>query len=187
MELVRYPRSWLTKPGTSTAQRPGEPFNYGTVYELSASGEETVLYNFTGGADGGDPSYSPGASPLVFDAAGNLYGTTFYGGTVPGGTTAFELTPSENGWTETVIYNFGATIGGGPEGGVIFDSAGNLYGTAAGATVFELTPSVNGWQGQTIFNNSGYAFLTGSGVTMDTRRVEPRHSDAVALLHNFHP
>jgi uncharacterized repeat protein (TIGR03803 family) len=61
----------------------------GVVYEVDTAGNETVLYNFTGGADGGQP-FNRGS--LVLDSAGNLYGTTWFGGKNSGGV-VFELTP----------------------------------------------------------------------------------------------
>src|SRR5260370_696812 len=89
---------------------------YGTVFELSptqsGSWTETILYNFTGGNDGGLPQYGS----LVFDAKGNLYGTTQNAGTLGYGV-AFELSPSPNGgWTETVLHDFAenATYGSSP-------------------------------------------------------------------------
>jgi uncharacterized repeat protein (TIGR03803 family) len=85
---------------------------------------ETVIHTFDG-ADG----YNPIAG-LVRDSAGNLYGTTFDGGTRNAGT-VFELTPTANGWKESVIYNFSGDDGAGPMAGLIFDAAGNLYGTTA--------------------------------------------------------
>jgi uncharacterized repeat protein (TIGR03803 family) len=123
--------------------------NLGTVYEMTASGEETILYSFAGGADGAYPS------GLFRDAAGNFYGTTVYGGPSKcdlnfGCGTVFKLDPAGN---ETVLYSFG----GGPDGayplaGVISDAAGNLYGTTSAAeykdcaqfgcgTVFRLSPA----------------------------------------------
>jgi len=115
---------------------------------------EVVLYNFcqqSNCADGGGPN-----GGLVFDANGNLYGTTTYGGTTAlAGGTVFELSPTQNGWTETVLYSFcvsaGCPDGQSPEGSLIFDSHGNLYGTtnSGGAygygTVFELSPTQSGW------------------------------------------
>jgi uncharacterized repeat protein (TIGR03803 family) len=110
----------------------------GTVYELDATGHETVLYNFTGGSDG----YFP-AGGLTWDKAGNLYGTAIYGGSeIPictggeGCGTVYRLSPNSNGsWTETTLYKFcpgSACIDGSrPNGGVIRDSAGNLYGTTS--------------------------------------------------------
>ena len=107
---------------------------------------ETVLYEFTG-PDGSFPGYGD----LVFDKAGNIYGTTTQGGAYGQGV-VFELTPSNGGWTESVIYSFsGYADGSQPYGGVIFDSSGNLYGTTSAGgqyfkgTVFELTPSNGGW------------------------------------------
>ena len=86
---------------------------------------ETILYNFTGGADGGDPLYGD----LSFDQAGNIYGTTAGGGSSGEGV-VFKLARSGSGWTESVLWNFtGGSDGGLPVSGVIFDSAGNLYGT----------------------------------------------------------
>ena len=107
---------------------------------------ETILHEF-GGSDGSFPGYGD----LVFDKAGNIYGTTEQGGAYGQGA-VYELSPSNGGWTESVIYSFsGFSDGGAPYSGVIFDSAGNLYGTTSGGgqyskgTVFELTPSNDGW------------------------------------------
>jgi uncharacterized repeat protein (TIGR03803 family) len=101
----------------------------GTVFKLSPSGTETVLYSFTG--TNGDGKYPQGG--LVRDTAGNLYGATYGGGTSGtacngyGCGTVFKLSPSG---TETVLYSFsGGVDGATPESGVIRDSAGNLYGT----------------------------------------------------------
>jgi uncharacterized repeat protein (TIGR03803 family) len=108
---------------------------------------ETILYSFNGGSDGANPGYGN----LVFDQAGNLYGTTQAGGAYGQGT-VFKLTPSNGGWTESILYSFtGSADGGTPYAGVIFDKAGNLYGTTSAGgegnngTVFELTPSGSGW------------------------------------------
>jgi uncharacterized repeat protein (TIGR03803 family) len=134
-------------------------FSCGTVYKLKPPPTrprtpldpwtETVLYRFSG-PDGERPE-----SDLVFDKAGNLYGTTYTGGQ-PGTCYAgcgvvFELTPSGGAWTETAIHTFLGPDGGYPMSGMIFDTAGNLYGTSSwgGAysrgTVYELTPSGAGW------------------------------------------
>ena len=106
-----------------------------------------MLHAFTGSPDGADP-----ASGMIFDQAGNLYGTTQFGGCSLGCGTVFELTPSASGWTETVLYNFqGANDGAILYGGLVLDPAGNLYGTTVyggaggGGTVFELTPSNGDW------------------------------------------
>jgi uncharacterized repeat protein (TIGR03803 family) len=120
------------------------------------------LYTFTGGADGGQPL----VASLIFDPSGNLYGVTQYGGAYNQGT-VFELTPSPSGtWTETVLYSFtGGTDGSNPEGGLIIDGSGNLYGTAsqggasACGTVFELSPSEGGWT-FTVLHTFGAASYT---------------------------
>jgi len=107
---------------------------------------EKVLHSFGHGADGAQPSAS-----LIFDAAGNLYGTTTGGGSSTcayGCGTVFKLTPTENGtWTERVLHNFGhGEDGAQPHAGLIFDAHGNLYGTTieGGAysmgTVYEIQP-----------------------------------------------
>jgi uncharacterized repeat protein (TIGR03803 family) len=95
-------------------------FGCGTVFKLDPAGTETVLYSFTGGADGSVPT-----TGLLCDTAGNLYGTTSTGGVGYG--VVFEL--SQSG-TETVLYTFsGGTDGAYPFGGLVRDKAGNLYGT----------------------------------------------------------
>ncbi|MGB6676495.1 MAG: choice-of-anchor tandem repeat GloVer-containing protein [Terriglobales bacterium] len=101
----------------------------GIVYELTpsphAGWKERILHQFKcGTSDGTYP-----ASSLIFDPAGNLYGTTSWGGTTGGGT-VFELKPTASGaWTESVIYSFtGNADGYEPSGAVVFDAAGNLYG-----------------------------------------------------------
>ena len=107
---------------------PGEgSVGCGTVFKLTPSGNETVLYSFAGGNDGDGPW-----STLVRDGQGNFYGTTFFGGgsgcTGDGGCgTVFKVSP---GGTETVLYRFtGGTDGARPYGGVVLDAAGNIYGT----------------------------------------------------------
>ncbi len=118
----------------------------GLVYELTpANGgwTQTVLYNFTGGSDGGLPS------EVVFDAAGNLVGTTGLGGdfscNAPRGCgTVFRLTRSGAGWSEETIYAFEQNDGVGGAGGVVSDGSGNLYG-AGFDSVFELSPSGGTW------------------------------------------
>lgn len=112
----------------------------GTVYKLAPDGTETVLHKFHGGSDGALPY-----SLLVFDSAGNMYGTTFKGGAPPiGPGVIFEVSSTGK---ERVVHVFnGGSEGGGPQAGLVIDSAGNLYGTAevGGAsgwgTVFKFTP-----------------------------------------------
>jgi uncharacterized repeat protein (TIGR03803 family) len=93
----------------------------GAVFKVAPDGTETVLYSFTGGADGAFP-----ISALVRDSAGNLYGTTTQGGSVGAGV-VFKVAPSG---TETVLHNFtGGRDGVDPVGGLLRDKKGNLYGT----------------------------------------------------------
>jgi uncharacterized repeat protein (TIGR03803 family) len=92
----------------------------GVVFKLDTTGKETVLYTFTGGADGGT-SYAR----LVRDSAGNLYGTTAGGGAFASGV-VFKLDATGH---ETVLHTFtGGADGGLPYAGLVRDSAGNLYG-----------------------------------------------------------
>jgi uncharacterized repeat protein (TIGR03803 family) len=129
----------------------GGVYNYGTVFELSLSigggWRRRVLHSFNWSADGNAPS-----GGLIFDAAGNLYGTTSENG-AHGQGAAFELSPASKGeWAETKLYSFGSDHdGAGPRSGLISDVSGNLYGTTYGGgeygegTVFELTPEAHGW------------------------------------------
>lgn len=137
--------------GTTTA---GGSSNAGTVFKISAAGHETVLYSFTGAADGAVPE-----AGLARDGAGNLYGTTTGGG-ANGNGTVFKLTaPAQTGarWTERVLYSFGTgTDGTTPVAGVTFNSAGGLLGAASAGgaygygTIFELLPSKTGWTETTL-------------------------------------
>jgi uncharacterized repeat protein (TIGR03803 family) len=142
----------------SGGNNPGD----GIVFELKHSGsgwKESILYSFTGGADGGRPF----AGLAIHD--GNLYGTTISGGSGAGA--VFELQPGSTGWTETVIYAFkGHPDGANPEAGVIFDKSGNLYGTTYSGgwrycfigcgTIFKLTPkSGGGWQETVLYHFNG--------------------------------
>ncbi len=133
-------------------------YGLGVVFELSpnAGGNWTVkdLHKFTGGKDGESP-----ACPLVFDAAGNLYGTTYAGGAYGKGN-VFKLTPNADGtWTLHVLHQFtGGKDGSMPLAGVIFDAAGNLYSTTyqGGAygygVVFKLTPTATGGWHETVLH-----------------------------------
>jgi uncharacterized repeat protein (TIGR03803 family) len=129
----------------------------GTVFELQHNGDQwtrTTLHTF--GQDEGDGAGPTG--PLVFDKAGNLYGATVVGGNAGGGGVVFRLSNTGSGWAEDILFNFVPTStlpsgGSQPNGGLIFDSAGNLYGTTnAGGirlaqgcgVVFQLTPTSSG-------------------------------------------
>src|SRR5258708_30440560 len=113
--------------------RDGGASSKGTVFKLSLQGgvwKETVLYSFKG------YNYKDGSLPvaaLVFDKAGNLYGTTGNGGTADRGT-AFQLSPDGNGgWTETVLHSFYGAIGTYPQPGPAIHTAGSLYVTTIAA------------------------------------------------------
>jgi hypothetical protein len=175
-----------------TAQIGGRDLSCGLVYELSpvAKGEwkKTDLHKFI-------RPYAPyydGCTPsswLVFDQAGNLYGTTQLGGgneyngqecgeTEWGCGAVFKLAPQGNGkWKETLIHRFpeGGRDGLTPYGGLVFDHAGNLWGTtlsgigAALSTAFELAPDKNGkWKESAVFaftaNSTGYEIYAGLAV-----------------------
>ena len=115
--------------------------NYGEVFELSPAGAswtEAVLFSFAN-SDGAHP-----ISGLIMDPAGNLYGTTLFGG-ANGYGTVFELSPSGGGWTEQVIYDAGG------DSGLTMDTAGNIYGTTTLA-VFELSPNGNGGWNPTVIH-----------------------------------
>ncbi len=138
----------------------GGPVDCGTVFKLSPkkSGKwnETVLYGFDGDRDG----CSNPTSGVIFNAAGDLYGTTAFGGSFGWGT-VFQLSPNPSGpWSETLLYEFtGLFDGTSPGGSLIFDADGNLFGTtfmggnldqcggSGCGVVFELSPTVNPpWQ-----------------------------------------
>jgi len=133
----------------------------GLVYELSPQKGvgwiETILYEFTGGSDGDEPN-----GGLAMDASGNLYGVTRFGGTNDRGI-AFELSPSDSGWSETVLYDFcsppSCSDGSEPLFAPVLDGAGNLYGTA-GEVVYELSPGSSGWT-ETVL----YTFCSQPGCT----------------------
>src|ERR1700690_1361902 len=127
-------------------------YGYGTVFEVTPSGTETVLYRFCPDEQKGCTDGSLPQGGLVRDAEGNLYGATYYGGDVSGGCegidgcgTVFELTPSGQ---EIVVHSFEGPDGANPEAGLIRDNKGNLYGTTinggtggGGGAVFMVTPA----------------------------------------------
>jgi uncharacterized repeat protein (TIGR03803 family) len=139
--------------------------NCGVVFSLTPSENDQwtqhVLYAFTG--DGCGP-----IGTLIFDGSGNLYGTTLTNGVWDGGT-AFQLSPSNGSWTYTAIHEFNPNVkdGAQPFAGLVFDSAGNLYGTTftggafRGGTVYELTPDAGGWTERILHHfgkgNDGFA------------------------------
>ncbi len=123
--------------------------DYGTVFKVGKTGNETVLYSFTWGtSDGAAPQ-----SGLIRDAAGNLYGTTYVGGNSAscdpprGCGTVFKVDTTGN---EAVLYSFnGGSDGANPYSGLVADNAGNLYGTTSSGgtygygTVFKLDATGN--------------------------------------------
>jgi uncharacterized repeat protein (TIGR03803 family) len=122
--------------GTSTCQND---YGCGVVFQLNIeTGAETVLYTFTGSADGANPY-----AGLVQDKKGHLYGTT-YGGGAYGYGTVFEVAPKTK--KETVLHSFDSTDGAYPQSGLTLNTAGEvLFGTAPGGgsrswgVVFSLT------------------------------------------------
>ncbi len=164
----------------------------GTVFKLqpppafcasiSCPWRETVLHSFALENDGNDPQ-----AEVVFDQAGNLYGTTQWGGTGACQCgTVFKLTHNADGsWSETILYSFqgGTNDGQEPLAGLVFDQAGNLYGTTefgggtgcelnrGCGTVFELTPSGSGWTETVlhIFTDGADGAYPNSGVIFDSQ------------------
>jgi uncharacterized repeat protein (TIGR03803 family) len=140
----------------------GGAYDGGAVFELSPSAggrwTEKILHSFK--VHGRDGIYPWGG--LIFDSSGNLYGPTAYGGAFQRGT-VFELTPGAGGtWTEKLLHQFGGGSDGQVVyGGVVFDAAGNLYGTTvegglyAGGTVFELTPTTGGGWSEKVVHHFG--------------------------------
>ena len=129
----------------------------GTLFELSKAGNawtEKILYNFTGGNDGGSPN-----SGLVADAQGNLYGSTYTGGVYLAGT-VFEVSPSAGHYTFKTIYQYVSGNSGSFEitGPLTIDASGNLYGTAGPnlpvdyGSVFELTNVAGTWKFKTLYS-----------------------------------
>jgi uncharacterized repeat protein (TIGR03803 family) len=141
----------------------GGTYGNGTVFELAQKNgggwSYRLLYEFPDSGSDGDSPYGS----LTFDAAGNLYGTTGFGGADDRGL-VFKLSPEPGGtWKETVLYSFNnSTDGGLPTAGVIFDPSGNLYGitNAHGpynaGSVFELSPAVGGsWMETLLYTFTG--------------------------------
>jgi uncharacterized repeat protein (TIGR03803 family) len=173
--------------GTTTS---GGSNNLGTVFKLAPNGKggwtESILYSFVAGTNP--------ASDLVFDANGNLYGTTRLGGvngcgTLGGGCgTVFELIKQSNGsWAESTLYQFAGPPGDGalPSSGLALDSVGNLYGmTLSGGSnhcflggypgcgiVYKLTSDGKGnWTETVLFNfarGNGFAVSPSAGLLVD--------------------
>jgi uncharacterized repeat protein (TIGR03803 family) len=150
--------------GTTTY---GGDYDEGTVFNLKPPSTvcktvlcpwtETVLHSFQGNTDGKEPTFGD----LLFDTAGNIYGTTPYGGQGNRGT-VYKLTRTNGGWTTSSVYLFqGGADGATPYGGLVFDQAGNLWGTTGlggtynNGTIYELTPSGSGWTESVVYTFYG--------------------------------
>ena len=119
----------------------GGAYTYGTLYEITAAGNYSILYNFMGGNDGLYPW-----NPPVLDKKGNLYGTTENGGSGGYGT-VYEFNPKTG--QKTILHNFygGVSDGASPlDGALVFDKEGNIYvttmggGIVGGGTIYKLAP-----------------------------------------------
>ncbi|HEX3429595.1 MAG TPA: choice-of-anchor tandem repeat GloVer-containing protein [Rhizomicrobium sp.] len=138
----------------------GGSSNNGIVYELKRTRtggyKEVILYTFTGGSDGSFPG------PVIADAAGNLYGTTGFGGGSCGCGTVYKLTPGNSGYTLSVLYTFqGGSDGSSPSFPLLLGSNGNLYGTtdfggpSNTGTVFQLIPNGNAYTETVLYGFQG--------------------------------
>ncbi|MGC2112003.1 MAG: choice-of-anchor tandem repeat GloVer-containing protein [Candidatus Korobacteraceae bacterium] len=182
----------------------------GTVFRLAPSPTvcratlcpwiETVLYRFSGGADGAIPEFGD----IIFDSAGAIYGTT--SGSNSNFGSVYKLTNSGGVWTETTLWAFtGGADGFFPNGGVVFDRSGNLYGTM-NTGVFELSPSGGGWtesvihtfqyqveglssESNMIFDNAGnlYSSTFTQGPSQDGTVFEMTPSSGSWNLQVIHP
>ena len=147
---------------------------HGGIFELTPSPSgwtDSVLYSFTDGDDGTSP-----VAGLIFDSAGNLYGSTTHGGSGGGGT-IFELSPSGSGWTLNTLCSFvGNPQNFGPQSQLTMDAAGNLYGTTQSdghgvGTIFKATNSGGTWTCTDLYKfelgpNGAYPI---GGVTLDDK------------------
>lgn len=169
-------------------------FNFGgTIFELipasNSTWKEKILHTFAQGStkDGTMPD-----GGLIFDAAGNLYGTTLEGGAATLGT-VFRLSPQPNGtWKESLLHVFGLSASDGinPSAELIFDSAGNLYGTTLGGggannagIVFELSPTSSGEWRETIL----HTFNISDGASLQKGLVFDSHGNLFGSASNGGP
>jgi uncharacterized repeat protein (TIGR03803 family) len=168
----------------------------GMVYELSPQPSglwtETILYSF---GTNNEEGLSVGPSPVTFDDAGNLFGTTYDDGSgfctlVEGCGMIFELSPSGTGkWTANILYNFSSKSGDGfsPLGGVVLGPGGRFYGTTSQGgfgvkpgTVFELSQNSSGqWITRIV-----YDFPTTDGYTSSATLIEDAAGNLYGTTHN---
>ena len=143
----------------------GGEFGSGTIFQLTPTPngwQHTVLYSFTGGADGGEPYKG-----VTIDWRGNLYGTAVTGGSgsCEGGCgVVYKLTKSGGTWNQTVIHAFtGGDDGSGPGARVTVDRGGNVYGmtptggTYGVGTIYKIRPHAGSWDFQVIHTFTGGA------------------------------
>jgi uncharacterized repeat protein (TIGR03803 family) len=137
----------------------GGVFGGGTVFQVTPAGVHTVLYDFTGGADGGEPYKG-----VTLDAEGNLYGTavTGGGGLCEGGCgVVYKLSNSGGTWNQTVIHTFTGSDGSGPGSPVAIDKNGDVFGTTptGGANgigvVYQLREDAGAWKFRVIHTFTG--------------------------------
>ncbi|HEY6766332.1 MAG TPA: choice-of-anchor tandem repeat GloVer-containing protein [Candidatus Sulfotelmatobacter sp.] len=151
----------------------GGSSDYGTVFQLtkdsSGTWSESVIYSFASGADGAYP-----VGGLIADSTGNLYGATTAGGSANDGV-IFELSNSGGTWQETILHAFSGPDGTDPQGPLVFDKSGNLFGEtlvgggSGGGTVFELSPSNGAWT-ETILHSFGQGtdgYIPSPGLVFD--------------------
>jgi uncharacterized repeat protein (TIGR03803 family) len=184
-----FPQSLLIEDGAGnlygTTQLGGD-YALGAVFKIDMSGNETILYSFTGGSDG--CFAAPG---VILDSAGNLYGVASEGGLGfcnSGVGVVFKVDPSGN---ETVLHTFGGEDGANPDSVLLFDSETNLYGTTANGgtsegcgfsgcgTVFELSPQQNGSWSETVL----YSFCSLSECADGEEPVGPLVRDVSGNLY----
>lgn len=143
--------------GSARCQYRGSIYGCGTAFKLTPSGStytEMVIYALKGGTDGAHP-----AAPLLQDKSGALYGTAPNGALGKG--IVYKLTPSGSAYTESAIHVFVGKDGTSPQGGLIEDKSGSLYGTASGGgttgngVVFKLAPGPHKYVESVVYDFQG--------------------------------
>lgn len=193
--------------GTASDYCLGSGYGFGNVFKLAPDGTFTVLHAFTGAPDGDMPM-----GGLIFDSAGNLYGTTYFGGSCmysPGCGVIFKIDPDG---TETIFHSFSGPDGWKSQGGLIADSAGNFYGMTvyggnqgdcsflACGVIFKITPdstetvlhNFNGADGTELrgtpfLDSAGnlYGVASSGGAYNCGTMFRLKPNDAFKVLHNF--